>query len=165
MALTFSKTGITDGSTIQSAHVTQSIDAFTGTYAYDVLLSGSFVMTGSFLYTGSMSLSGSISSKNGFTGSLSGQATSAISASAISGIANSTSTILYTIVGSSALLGGTKTITITALTGKTLGTSCWVVSSAINSINNVRPTTLGVVGDLTFTGTGTDTFHYIIQYS
>jgi hypothetical protein len=36
MALTLSKTGITDGSTIQVGHVTQSIDAFTKVTAYDI---------------------------------------------------------------------------------------------------------------------------------
>ena len=41
MAKTLSKTGITNGQTIQPSHVTQSIDAFTGTEAYDITLSGS----------------------------------------------------------------------------------------------------------------------------
>ena len=44
MANTLSKTGITDGLTIQPHHVTQSIDAFTGTEAYDISLSGSLVL-------------------------------------------------------------------------------------------------------------------------
>jgi hypothetical protein len=42
MALTLSKTGITTGATIQVGHVTQSIDAFNGTTAYDITLSGSY---------------------------------------------------------------------------------------------------------------------------
>jgi hypothetical protein len=42
-----SKTGITTGQTVETWHVTQSIDAFSGLKAYDIALSGSFNMTGS----------------------------------------------------------------------------------------------------------------------
>jgi len=65
---TFSKTGITTGNTIQAWHVTQSIDAFTGTVAYDVTLSGS------------LNLTGSVKSQNGYTGSLFGTASWALNA-------------------------------------------------------------------------------------
>jgi len=44
MAKTLSKTGITNGQTIQPSHVTQSIDAFTSTDAYDISLSGSLTL-------------------------------------------------------------------------------------------------------------------------
>lgn len=44
MAKTLSKTGITNGQTIQPSHVTQSIDAFTATEAYDISLSGSLTL-------------------------------------------------------------------------------------------------------------------------
>jgi len=48
MALeTLSKTGITNGQTIQSYHVTQSIDALTGTIGYALTVSGSFTFIGS----------------------------------------------------------------------------------------------------------------------
>jgi len=47
MALTLSQTGIETSNTVEAWHVTQSIDAFTGTEAYDITLSGSFNMTGS----------------------------------------------------------------------------------------------------------------------
>ena len=47
MAKTLSKTGITTGNTVEPGHVTQSIDAFAGTEAYNISLSGSFNMTGS----------------------------------------------------------------------------------------------------------------------
>ena len=36
MALTLSKTGISNGGTIQAPHVTQSVDALTGIEAYDI---------------------------------------------------------------------------------------------------------------------------------
>lgn len=60
MALTLTKAGIVDGQTIETHHVTQSIDAFNGSVAYNIKISGSLVLTGS------------VSSKNGFTGSLMG---------------------------------------------------------------------------------------------
>ena len=41
MALTLSKTGIAQTSTINAWHVTQSVDALTGTAAYDITISGS----------------------------------------------------------------------------------------------------------------------------
>ena len=47
MAKILSKSGIGTGTTVQAGHVTQSIDAFTGTDAYDITLSGSLVVTGS----------------------------------------------------------------------------------------------------------------------
>tara|TARA_Y100000361_G_scaffold54123_1_gene47265 strand:+ start:2603 stop:3535 length:933 start_codon:yes stop_codon:yes gene_type:complete len=47
MALSLSKTGITTGNTVEAFHVTQSIDAFTGTEAYNIVLSGSLEVTGS----------------------------------------------------------------------------------------------------------------------
>ena len=47
MALeTLSKTGIVDGQTIQDYHVTQSIDALTGTVGYALTVSGSFTLVG-----------------------------------------------------------------------------------------------------------------------
>jgi len=46
MANTLSKTGIVDNSTIRVWHVTQSIDAFNGTSAYDITLSGSLTIEG-----------------------------------------------------------------------------------------------------------------------
>ena len=71
MALTLSKTGILNGQTIQVGHVTQSVDAFTGTTAYDITLSGSLTLTGS------------VSSQNGFVGSLTGNASTSTSTSGI----------------------------------------------------------------------------------
>ena len=45
MANILSKAGITTGGTVETWHVTQSIDAFTGTVAYDITISGSLNMT------------------------------------------------------------------------------------------------------------------------
>lgn len=60
MAISFTKTGITDGNPILASHITQSYDAFTAQTAYDVTISGS------------LSLTGSVESYNGFTGSFTG---------------------------------------------------------------------------------------------
>jgi hypothetical protein len=46
MALNLSTTGIVDGQIITAAQITQSIDALTGTAAYDITVSGSFSLTG-----------------------------------------------------------------------------------------------------------------------
>ena len=43
---------------IESWHVSQSVDAFTGAKAYDITLSGSYTLTGSQYVTGSISASG-----------------------------------------------------------------------------------------------------------
>lgn len=56
MAKTLSKTGITTGNTVKAFHVTQSVDAFTGTDAYDIVLSGSLVVTGSLIIEESSSI-------------------------------------------------------------------------------------------------------------
>ena len=56
MAKTLSKTGITTGNTVKAFHVTQSIDAFTGTDAYDITLSGSLIVTGSLVIEESSSI-------------------------------------------------------------------------------------------------------------
>jgi ribosomal protein L21E len=69
MALTLSKTNILTGNVINASDVTQSIDAFTKQEAYDITLSGSFQMTGSH------------SSLNGYTGSLLGTSSWAVSSS------------------------------------------------------------------------------------
>lgn len=44
MALTLSNTGIVDGQTITAAQISQSIDALTGTEAYNITISGSFTL-------------------------------------------------------------------------------------------------------------------------
>ena len=46
MALTLSNSGISSGSVINAAQISQSIDAFTGAEAYNITLSGSFTMKG-----------------------------------------------------------------------------------------------------------------------
>jgi hypothetical protein len=52
MALILDKIGIVTGNTVEAYHVTQSVDAFTGTEAYDITISGSLQVTGSVAING-----------------------------------------------------------------------------------------------------------------
>ena len=53
MALTLSQTGIAQTQTINAWHVTQSVDALTGTAAYDITISGSLTVIGPLTATAS----------------------------------------------------------------------------------------------------------------
>ncbi len=64
MALILTKTGITNASTIEAWHVTQSIDALAGLAAYNIAISGSLNLTGS------LNTTGIINSSNSITGSI-----------------------------------------------------------------------------------------------
>ena len=71
-----SKTNISSSNIIQAADVSQSIDAFTGTANYQIRISGSLNIIGSMIYAGPND-----DSKGGFTGSLFGTASYAITSS------------------------------------------------------------------------------------
>lgn len=76
MALTLSNSGISSGSVIRAAEISQSIDAFTGAEAYNITLSGSFTMKGD----------QQVTSDPGGTGSLTVVGIQAISASLSHGV-------------------------------------------------------------------------------
>lgn len=82
MAKNFSKSGITTGNTVKAGHVTQSVDAFTGTEAYNVTLSGSLILTGSFNNNGPLLQSGN----SVFTGNITSSANISSSANITAGI-------------------------------------------------------------------------------
>jgi len=67
MAKSLSKTGITTGNTVKAFHVTQSIDAFTGIDAYDIVISGSLNINNApvtnLTASGNISASGDIDGK------------------------------------------------------------------------------------------------------
>jgi hypothetical protein len=71
-----SKTNIVNSNIIQAADVSQSIDAFTGVSEYRIIVSGSLSVVGSIIDGGANS-----DGKRGFTGSLQGTASYAISSS------------------------------------------------------------------------------------
>jgi len=59
MALTLSSASIATGATVQAAQITQSIDALTGTVAYDITISGSLTVTGSLNMNGTLNATSS----------------------------------------------------------------------------------------------------------
>ena len=160
MALTLSKTGISNGGTIQASHVTQSVDALTGTIAYDIKISGSLALTGS------------VGSVNGFTGSLSGNASSATAMAGYyipsgSGVA---------IVGNMRLIAGasktggtppyiaTVTVSPADLTGRTLNQSLFVATAPSQSGATVSATLNGP-NSITFVSNNANTdFTFIATY-
>tara|TARA_Y100000034_G_scaffold39444_1_gene48681 strand:+ start:166 stop:633 length:468 start_codon:yes stop_codon:yes gene_type:complete len=86
MASKISSSGITDGSRITAAQITQVTDALSGVSAYDITISGSLNLTGSSPVTGSFSGDGSsligvISSSHAVTSSYSVYAATALSSS------------------------------------------------------------------------------------
>ena len=83
MALQFTNTGVATGQPVEASQVSQSFDAFTAAKAYDITISGSLEATGSFSNSGSVLVSGSIEATRGFTGSLEGDSTTALTASFI----------------------------------------------------------------------------------
>ena len=162
MALTLSKTGITNGSTIQVGHVTQSVDAFTKQAAYDITLSGSLTLTGS------------VASQNGFTGSLVGNASTSTSTSGItsfytpSGSAVGVAGILKVFAGAGktgAVLPYTAIVNVSPLdlTGKTLNQNLFLgiapsqsgatVSATVNSPTSITFVSSVANTDFTFVAT------------
>lgn len=67
MASTLSKVGITQNNTINSWHVTQSIDALTGVKAYDLTISGSLTLAGATKMIGTASYAETASYISNFT--------------------------------------------------------------------------------------------------
>lgn len=82
MAKTLSSASITDGSTVEAWHVTQSIDAFNGVEAYDITISGSLTLSGDTVLTGTASYASTSNfATSAGTASLATTATLATSAS------------------------------------------------------------------------------------
>ena len=83
MALTLSKTLIATGQTVQASQITQSIDALTGTVAYDITISGSLTVTGSLNMNGALNATSSnaVSSSFATTASFAVSSSRAVSSS------------------------------------------------------------------------------------
>jgi hypothetical protein len=162
MALTLSKTGITTGQTIQVSHVTQSIDALTGTVAYDIKISGSLTLTGS------------VASFNGFTGSLNGSITGNSETATGKFYPNGGGPVTQNakfLAGTGRLNGSspaTIAFSIAELTGKTLGLDCFVTATLSGSAPYTGTVNVGTLagGTLSFTGNNgnTDLFHFHVIY-
>lgn len=109
---------------IESWHVSQSVDAFTGTQAYDITLSGSFTLTGSQYVTGSISSSGGANTV-GFYG------TSSWAVSSSKAISSSFATTASYIVSSS--YATTSSFASTASYIQTVQTASYVLGTAYPS--------------------------------
>jgi len=119
MANTLSKTGITTGNTVKTGHVTQSVDAFTGTKAYNITISGSLTL--------------------GSGTSMAGTASYAVTSlsSSHASFANTSTSASYAITASHALNGGGDTFPFTgsAIISGSL-TVIGDLNSPYTSINN-----------------------------
>jgi len=171
MALTLSKTGISNGGTIQAPHVTQSVDALTGIQAYDIKISGS------------LNLTGSVASFSGFTGNLAGTASWASNTVA----ANTATNLNGTAYPSGSAVGAASVFKFIAGAGQTdasstaaitvnelaiggmrvLNQTCFITATAESatgtSIITVDPA--GMPPNLQFKSSAPNTkFHYHIMY-
>ena len=124
MAKILSKSGIGTGTTVQAGHVTQSIDAFTGTDAYDITLSGSLVVTGS--------ITGQPGVVNALTASYAVQALTEITKEVSSSHANFADTASFALG-----LSGTPSITTSLVTTTNLITTNLTASGNISSSGNI----------------------------
>jgi hypothetical protein len=140
-----SKSGITNGATVQPGHVTQSVDAFTGLVAYDITLSGSYTLTGSFNQSGSARISGSLIvntvSASALTGSFTGPLVGTASGASyintnVPSFNPSGSGVNFQPGGLGVLAGSVKlasgvsaAINPTALSGKRFQTQYWVTAT------------------------------------
>jgi hypothetical protein len=179
-----SKTGITNGATIQTGHVTQSVDAFTGLVSYDITLSGSLTLTGSLNQSGSIRVSNAVTASSftgsftgsytgSFTGSLLGVASSATSSQIVLGSSfPSGSGIIPNqpfkfIAGSSRTGASPNTVAINVpdISSKTLGTNCFVTATVSGSGGNSIVVNSLTAATLVFESQNPSTnFHYIIMH-
>jgi len=165
MAKTLSKTGITNGQTIQPSHVTQSIDAFTGTEAYDITLSGSLTLTGNQSVTGSLIVSNSITSSaltsDGSNLLLGYSGSNYININdGSSGITIDAEGKLIELIGRSNLtlasamaLDNASTITLNASNIITLSGSSVLVTSPITASGNISSSAAIITNELTSSAT------------
>ena len=137
---TLSKSGITNGATVQPWHVTQSIDAFSGTVSYDITLSGSYTLTGSFNHSGSAKVSNAVTASSftgSFTGSLAGTSSGAVYINTNAPSFNPSGSGVSFLPGGLGILAGSvklstgvsATINPTALSGKRFQTQYWVTAT------------------------------------
>ena len=93
MAKTLSSASIATSNTILAWHVTQSIDALTGTDAYDITISGSLQTTGSVGISGLLSATPGVTHQLTASNAVSSSFASSISSAFISAISLSISAI------------------------------------------------------------------------
>jgi hypothetical protein len=122
---------ISQNYTIESWHVSQSVDAFTGTKAYDITLSGSFTLTGSQQVTGSISASFGANTV-GFFGTSSWSVTSSQAISASSTVSSSYSiSSSYATSASYAISSSYATSASYAISSSRAVSSSYAISSSV----------------------------------
>ena len=124
MAKTLSKANIAQGNTIQPADVSQSVDALTGLFSYDITISGSLNLTGSTV-TGSTANFTSVTASLFGTGSWAVSSSYAISSSravsssyAIESTTATSATLADTVAGQYEIGAGIQTGTFKIIAGK-----------------------------------------------
>ena len=150
MANQLIKTGITTGQTIQPGHVTQSVDALTGTSAYDIKISGSLTLTGS------------VSSLNGFTGNLAG--TSSWASNAVLATTATSASYAQTATSSSYALSGSYSTTAVSASYASTASSAnsFTVRTALTASGLKYPTADGAADEfLTTDGSGNLAFDWV----
>ena len=137
MAKTLSQIGIETNYLIQAYHVSQSIDALTGAEAYDITISGSLQLTGS------------VKSRDGYTGSLFGIASTA----SYVVLAQTASYVVTAQTASYVVLSQTASYVVTAQTASfvALAKSASYVALGVNDIS---------ANDATITWTKFNTLSY-----
>jgi hypothetical protein len=112
MALTLTKSNILTGNVVQASDVSQSIDAFTGTAAYDITLSGSLILTGSVGINGlAQQAYNRVLVIDSSTGNVAYTASGALSGSGGVTINNNTNNYILTATGTANTLNGESTLT------------------------------------------------------
>lgn len=178
MALTLTKSGISQANTINAWHVTQSIDAFSGLAAYNITLSGSLKITGSTDITGSVTIKGTLNatSSHAITSSYLYPPSDSLSAEYIpSGSIMGIVTPLKLIAGFATIPSSSQFVSVTLnnLNAKILGVNCFisvgVSSSYSTSSMNDYPFVHSLTGpSLTFrrqnTGSTDINFYFTIMH-
>lgn len=184
---------ITTGQTIQASHISQLINALSGSEAYDLTVSGSLTVIGTLAATASWATN-AISATSATTATTASHALTARSSSFAStaSFVQTAQTASYvasttTLTGATypsgspavptaglkMVVGSGKTgnptpeyaVNITQIAGKTLGTDCFVTATVSGSGASTISVKSLVATTLTFETQATDTpFHYHIVY-
>jgi len=140
MANILSKTNITNGYSVDTWHISQSIDAFTGFDEYDITVSGSFTLTGSLKVDGTIFGETTNSSSVSITSSYSDNAINVVSSSLSTYNNNSQYTLQFyapilTNISPSSIysIGVGETLTVGNICGLTIPIDSIIISSSIVS--------------------------------
>lgn len=180
---------ITTGQTIQASHISQLINALSGSEAYDLTISGSLTVIGTLTATASLATNAinanlattasqaitARSSSFAFTASFAQTAQTAsyvASTTTLTGASYPSGSPSVPTAGLKMVVGSGKTgnptpeyaVNITEISGKTLGTNCFVTATPSGSGASVVTVKSLVATTLTFESGPDTAFHYHIIY-